>query len=57
MSRSLRLEFAGALYQMTSQCNGRNLIYFQTYASEFFLQNTRLDLGPDKFAWCELAQL
>jgi hypothetical protein len=32
---------------MTSQGDGRNLIYFPTYDFEFFLQNTRLDPSPD----------
>ena len=38
MSRPLRLEFAGALYHITSRGNGRNLIYFQDDDFELFLQ-------------------
>ena len=36
MSRPLRLEFAGALYHITSQGNGGNLIYLQDDDFEFF---------------------
>jgi REP element-mobilizing transposase RayT len=39
MSRPLRLEFAGALYHITSRGNGRNLIYFQDDDFELFLQS------------------
>ena len=38
MSRPLRLEFAGALYHITSRGNGRNIIYFQDDDFELFLQ-------------------
>jgi putative transposase len=38
MSRPLRLEFAGALYHITSRGNGRNLIYLQDDDFELFLQ-------------------
>jgi putative transposase len=38
MSRPLRLEFAGALYHITSRGNARNLIYFQDDDFELFLQ-------------------
>jgi putative transposase len=38
MSRPLRLEFAGALYHITSRGNARNLIYLQDYDFELFLQ-------------------
>jgi hypothetical protein len=31
MSRPLRLEFAGALYHITSRGNARNLIFLQEY--------------------------
>jgi putative transposase len=37
-SRPLRLEFAGALYHITSRGNGRNLIYLQDDDFELFLQ-------------------
>jgi putative transposase len=37
MSRPLRLEFAVALYHITSRGNGRNLIYFQDDDFELFL--------------------
>ncbi len=40
MSRPLRLEFAVALYHITSRGNGRKLIYLQDDDFEF-LQNTR----------------
>jgi hypothetical protein len=36
MSRTLRLEFAGALYHITSRGNGKNLIYLQDDDFEFF---------------------
>jgi putative transposase len=36
MSWPLRLEFAGALYHITSRGNGRNLIYLQDDDFEFF---------------------
>jgi hypothetical protein len=38
MSRPLRLEFAGALYHITSRGNGRNMIYLQDDDFELFLQ-------------------
>lgn len=38
MSRPLRLEFAGALYHITSRGNGRKIIYFQDDDFELFLQ-------------------
>ena len=38
MSRPLRLEFAGALYHITSRGNASNLIYFQDDDFELFLQ-------------------
>jgi putative transposase len=38
MSRPLRLEFAGALYHITSRGNDRNLIYLQDDDFELFLQ-------------------
>jgi putative transposase len=38
MSRPLRLEFAGALYHITSRGNGSNLIYLQDDDFELFLQ-------------------
>jgi putative transposase len=38
MSRPLRLEFAGAIYHITSRGNGRNLIYLQDDDFELFLQ-------------------
>jgi putative transposase len=38
MSRPLRLEFAGALYHITSRGNARKLIYLQEYDLELFLQ-------------------
>jgi putative transposase len=38
MSRPLRLEFAGALYHITSRGNGRNLIYLQDDDFELFLR-------------------
>jgi putative transposase len=38
MSRPLRLEFAGALYHITSRGNARNLIYLQDDDFELFLQ-------------------
>jgi len=38
MSRPLRLEFAGALYHITSRGNGRNSIYLQDDDFELFLQ-------------------
>ena len=38
MSRPLRLEFAGALYHITSRGNGRNFIYLQDDDFELFLQ-------------------
>ena len=38
MSRPLRLEFAGALYHITSRRNGRNSIYLQDDDFELFLQ-------------------
>jgi putative transposase len=38
MSRPLRLEFAGALYHITSRGNGRNLSYLQDDDFELFLQ-------------------
>jgi putative transposase len=38
MSRPLRLEFAGALYHITSRGNGRNLIYLQDDDFESLLQ-------------------
>jgi putative transposase len=38
MRRPLRLEFAGALYHITSRGNGRNLIYLQDDDFELFLQ-------------------
>jgi putative transposase len=38
MSRPLRLEFAGALYHITSRGNGKNRIYFQDDDFELFLQ-------------------
>jgi putative transposase len=38
MIRPLRLEFAGALYHITSRCNGRNLIYLHDDDFELFLQ-------------------
>jgi putative transposase len=38
MSRPLRLEFAGAIYHITSRGNGRNLIYLQDADFELFLQ-------------------
>ncbi|MEJ6122036.1 transposase [Vibrio sp. 2-Bac 85] len=37
MSRPLRLEFAGALYHVTSRGNGRNIIYLQDDDFELFL--------------------
>ncbi len=37
MSRPLRLEFAGALYHITSRGNDRKLIYFQEDDFELFL--------------------
>jgi putative transposase len=45
MSRPLRLEFAGALYHITSRGNGKNRIYLQDNNFGLFLQNTRLDPG------------
>jgi hypothetical protein len=36
MCRTLRLEFAGALYHITSRCNGRNLLYLQDDVFVFF---------------------
>jgi putative transposase len=38
MSRPLRLEFAGAIYHITSRGNGRNFIYLQDDDFELFLQ-------------------
>jgi putative transposase len=38
MSRPLLLEFADALYHITSRGNGRNLIYLQEDDFELFLQ-------------------
>ena len=38
MSRPLRLEFADALYHITSRGNDRNLIYLQDDDFELFLQ-------------------
>ncbi|MFT4850036.1 MAG: REP element-mobilizing transposase RayT [Sediminicola sp.] len=38
MSRPLRLEFASALYHITSRGNARNLIYLQDDDFELFLQ-------------------
>ena len=37
MSRPLRLEFAGALYHITSRGNDRKLIYLQDDDFELFL--------------------
>jgi REP element-mobilizing transposase RayT len=38
MSRPLRLEFAGALYHITSRGNASNLIYLQDDDFDLFLQ-------------------
>jgi putative transposase len=38
MKRPLRLEFAGALYHITSRGNGRNLIYLQDDDFDFFVK-------------------
>ena len=52
MSRPLRLEFAGALYHITSQGNGRNLIYLQDDDFELFLQIlANMVNSPEEWLW------
>jgi hypothetical protein len=52
MSRPLRLEFASALYHITSRGNARNLIYLQDDDFELFLQF--LAIVCERYNWVEM---